>query len=333
MRPLLLSAEGPFEKPLLALIGVSLGIHLLLFLLLSQGEPAIQDLPPRIEVELVDYLPLAPEPESKPVQPEPVAPQPRFAPALAAQPAPKARAAKTKVITATQPKAIPRVKPAMQPPAAAPAKPTLNLQPQLEGYHPSIHQPPPSSSQGQRQARGSGTKTSPSTAYSPADARPAQSGSAKVGSPGPAPLEPGLAAPQDTARERATLGPEEADQGYQAVEIAQPQAQGSRRAAKPRRPQPQVLAPGIVLEGDAAGRKVIYRPPLPRLEQQNEARITLTFVVLADGSVDQILPLVKGDPGLENLALEALARFRFDPAPAGTAPLKGKIHFTLKPGR
>lgn len=82
------------------------------------------------------------------------------------------------------------------------------------------------------------------------------------------------------------------------------------------------------IEGEAQGREVIYRPPAPSLDLERDVTISLSFVVLSNGSVEEIAPLKKGAPSLEALAIELLGQYRFKPLP-GAKPQRGIIHFTL----
>lgn len=57
--------------------------------------------------------------------------------------------------------------------------------------------------------------------------------------------------------------------------------------------------------------------PLPDYNAEVEARITVRFQVKPDGSVGQIIPLVKGNPELEREVLRTLKSWRFSRLPSG----------------
>ncbi len=82
------------------------------------------------------------------------------------------------------------------------------------------------------------------------------------------------------------------------------------------------------IEGEAQGREVIFRPSAPNLDLERDVTVSLSFVVLSNGSVEEIAPLKKGAPALEALAIELLGQYRFKPMP-GAKPQRGIIHFTL----
>lgn len=83
------------------------------------------------------------------------------------------------------------------------------------------------------------------------------------------------------------------------------------------------------IEGQVKGRPLIYRPPAPNLDIERDVSIKLRFTVLPDGSVESIVPVVKGDPRFEALAIDLLGRYRFEPI-SGNQPQTGVIHFRLE---
>ena len=83
------------------------------------------------------------------------------------------------------------------------------------------------------------------------------------------------------------------------------------------------------IEGEVSGRPVIFTPPTPSLNLERDVTVTLRFVVLADGSVEQIIPVKKTNPKLETLAIELLGQMRFKPI-SGKKPQSGIIHFKLR---
>jgi len=76
------------------------------------------------------------------------------------------------------------------------------------------------------------------------------------------------------------------------------------------------------IEGEAANRQILYKvvPEYPP-GLQREAVVRVRFVVLPDGSVGEMVPVLKGDPTLESITLQALRQWRFNPLPPG-APQK-----------
>ena len=87
------------------------------------------------------------------------------------------------------------------------------------------------------------------------------------------------------------------------------------------------------IKGPAAARKILERPDPPQVKVRVEAEIELTFWVLPNGIVDRAVPTVKGDAELEQIAIQYLKKWRFDPLPAdraqveqwGSIPLKFKL--------
>jgi TonB family protein len=69
--------------------------------------------------------------------------------------------------------------------------------------------------------------------------------------------------------------------------------------------------PGI--QGPAAKREPLYRPPLPQVQVATESEITLKFWVRPDGVVSRVLPERKGDTALEATAMRYLEGWRFTP--------------------
>lgn len=69
------------------------------------------------------------------------------------------------------------------------------------------------------------------------------------------------------------------------------------------------------IEGPAARRTVLFQPEIPIVRVRKQSLIRLKFWVLPDGTVGRVIPLRKGDPELEQLAIEYLKRWIFTPAP------------------
>jgi TonB family protein len=87
------------------------------------------------------------------------------------------------------------------------------------------------------------------------------------------------------------------------------------------------------IKGPLASRKILEKPPLPRVKVNVEAEIELTLWVLPNGAVDRVIPSVKGDAELERIAIAYLKQWRFESLPRegpqveqwGTIPVKFKL--------
>lgn len=84
------------------------------------------------------------------------------------------------------------------------------------------------------------------------------------------------------------------------------------------------------MEGEAARRKVIFKPKIPSVNIDRIVTISFRFTVLPNGEVDQIFPLLKGEPELEKIAMQTLRKYRFEPLPADQPTQSGIIRFILK---
>lgn len=86
----------------------------------------------------------------------------------------------------------------------------------------------------------------------------------------------------------------------------------------------------FTIEGDAADRTILNQT-IPQYPSglQKEAVVKIRFTVLPDGRIGQMIPLQKGEPRLEEITLEALRQWRFNPLPAGAEqePVQGIITF------
>jgi TonB family protein len=69
------------------------------------------------------------------------------------------------------------------------------------------------------------------------------------------------------------------------------------------------------IQGPAAQREPLSRPPSPKVQVQAESEITLKFWVRPDGVVSRVLPERKGDMALEAAAIRYLEGWRFTPLP------------------
>jgi TonB family protein len=108
------------------------------------------------------------------------------------------------------------------------------------------------------------------------------------------------------------------------------------REAAPARPAPVTLpAPGVasLIKGPAAERRVIFQPPPPNASVEIESELELRFWILPNGAVGRVVPVKKGDPRLEALAMNYLRNWRFNPLPSdapqdeqwGIIPFKFRI--------
>ena len=73
------------------------------------------------------------------------------------------------------------------------------------------------------------------------------------------------------------------------------------------------------IEGEASQRSILHKV-IPQYPQglQSEAVVKVQFSVLADGTVGKMVPVIKGNATLENITLDALRQWRFNPLPANT---------------
>ena len=72
------------------------------------------------------------------------------------------------------------------------------------------------------------------------------------------------------------------------------------------------------IEGPAAARKVVFRPPPPKVKlAESSGDIKLRFWVLPDGTVGRVLPMRKGSAYLEGVAVNHMKRWRFSPLVKG----------------
>ncbi len=97
------------------------------------------------------------------------------------------------------------------------------------------------------------------------------------------------------------------------------------------RPLDENLKLGI--KGPLVSRKILERPNPPQIKVKVEAEIELTLWVLPSGTVDRVIPSVKGDTELERMAIQYLKQWRFAPLSKdqpqteqwGTIPIKFKL--------
>ncbi|MGZ3514444.1 MAG: TonB family protein [Thermodesulfobacteriota bacterium] len=87
------------------------------------------------------------------------------------------------------------------------------------------------------------------------------------------------------------------------------------------------------IKGSLVSRKIVERPNPPQVKVKVEAEIELTLWVLPNGTVDRVVPSVKGDTELERVAIQYLKQWRFAPLSkdqtqveqGGTIPIKFKL--------
>lgn len=83
--------------------------------------------------------------------------------------------------------------------------------------------------------------------------------------------------------------------------------------------------------GGGGGRTVLNKvlPNFPN-SVKSSSQIILQFKVLADGTVVSVLPIQKADPELEEAAIKALKKWRFNPLPEGNNTIMiGRIPLTF----
>jgi TonB family protein len=65
------------------------------------------------------------------------------------------------------------------------------------------------------------------------------------------------------------------------------------------------------IKGALVSRKILERPNPPQVKSKVEVEIELTVWVLPNGTVDRVVPSVKGDAELERIAVQYLKQWRF----------------------
>ncbi|MBN1948766.1 MAG: TonB family protein [Candidatus Cloacimonetes bacterium] len=85
-----------------------------------------------------------------------------------------------------------------------------------------------------------------------------------------------------------------------------------------------------ILEGDILSRNILTRilPEYPSGIQQNTS-VKIRFQVLADGSVSDLMVVRKADPVLEEISLQALRKWKFNPVSGETVQI-GYITFIYR---
>jgi TonB family protein len=87
------------------------------------------------------------------------------------------------------------------------------------------------------------------------------------------------------------------------------------------------------IKGSLASRKILERPDPPQAKLKVEVEIELTLWVLPNGTVDRVVPSVKGDTELERIAIQYFKQWRFAPlskdqpqtVQEGTVPIKFRL--------
>ncbi len=105
----------------------------------------------------------------------------------------------------------------------------------------------------------------------------------------------------------------------------------SKDGSNQEKPLEENLRLGI--KGSLVSRKIVERPSPPQAKVKVEAEIELMFWVLPNGTVDRVVPSVKGDTELERIAIQYLKQWRFATLPkdqpqveqSGTIPIKFKL--------
>jgi len=69
------------------------------------------------------------------------------------------------------------------------------------------------------------------------------------------------------------------------------------------------------VEGPISERRILYKPPLPKIVSEHSVQIKLKFWVTPNGIVDQVIPIERGGTKLESVAIRFLKKWRFDPLP------------------
>lgn len=88
------------------------------------------------------------------------------------------------------------------------------------------------------------------------------------------------------------------------------------------------------IKGPLVSRKILYRPPPPKISIKTEAEIEMMVFVSPRGIVERVVPSMKADSELEKIAIQYLKQWRFVPLEKdqsqleqwGTIPLKFKLN-------
>lgn len=88
------------------------------------------------------------------------------------------------------------------------------------------------------------------------------------------------------------------------------------------------------IKGPLVSRKILYKPPPPKISIRTEVEIEMMVFVSPRGIVERVVPSVRGDLELEKIAIQYLKQWRFVPLEKdqsqleqwGTIPLKFKLN-------
>jgi protein TonB len=88
---------------------------------------------------------------------------------------------------------------------------------------------------------------------------------------------------------------------------------------------------GFSIDFGGRGKRKIYHHPLPEYPAgvSKEIDIKLRFTILPDGTVSQIIPVIKADSRLENAAINSLSQWRFEPLPKNAKQIAQTVIITF----
>lgn len=129
--------------------------------------------------------------------------------------------------------------------------------------------------------------------------------------------QPGSVNPERSTGERLTASPQQMSMDSRG--ISPTTEMGSPSEAQP-----------FTIEGKAAERSILNKviPEYPE-GVEKEATIRIRFTVLPDGRVGQMIPIQRDYPRLEEITIQALKQWRFNPLPSGAeqSTVQGIITF------
>lgn len=85
------------------------------------------------------------------------------------------------------------------------------------------------------------------------------------------------------------------------------------------------------IDWGGGGNRIVLHKPLPKFPNgvKTSGQIILRFKVLPDGTVTSVVPIQKADPELEQAAIEALKKWRFNPLKDDSPIMIGTIPLTF----
>ncbi len=88
---------------------------------------------------------------------------------------------------------------------------------------------------------------------------------------------------------------------------------------------------GFSIDFGGKGKRKIYHHPLPDYPAgvSKEIDIKLRFTILPDGTVSQIIPIIKADSRLEIAAINSLSQWRFEPLPKNAKQVSQTVVITF----